>query len=88
MKSLRRHTLLLGTALLVACGGPAVTIATRPNPQNGPGRGATLQPARLWVQQGSESNGHATTVKGGRPVRDPCAASPRITQLNFRIVFR
>jgi hypothetical protein len=72
MKRLRRHALLLGTAGLVACGGPAVTIATSPSLHNGAVGTAPVQPARLWVEQGNESNlssvivldttGHQTTV--------------------------
>jgi hypothetical protein len=56
MKVLRRHALLLGTAGLVACGGPAVTIATSPTPHSGAAGSAPVQPARLWVQQGSEGS--------------------------------
>lgn len=55
MRRLRRHALLLSTAALVACGGPAVGIATSPSPSGGGGGTGTVQPARLWVQQGSES---------------------------------
>jgi hypothetical protein len=48
MKRLRRHSLLLVTALLVAaCGVPAVTIATRPSPQSGAAGTARIEPARL-----------------------------------------
>jgi hypothetical protein len=54
MRRLRRHALLLSTAGLVACGGPAIGVATSPGPIRGAGSGA-VQPARLWVQQGSES---------------------------------
>ncbi|HEX4755432.1 MAG TPA: hypothetical protein VH661_06745 [Candidatus Dormibacteraeota bacterium] len=56
MKRLRRHALLLGTAALVACGGPAVSIATVPSVHSGLAGTAPVQPARLWVQQGSESS--------------------------------
>lgn len=55
MRRLRRHALLLSAAALVACGGPAVGIATSPSPGGGSGGKGTVQPARLWVQQGSES---------------------------------
>lgn len=56
MKSLRRHTLLLVTAFLVAaCGVPAVAIATRPSTQNDVSGTGRIEPVRLWVQQGSDS---------------------------------
>jgi hypothetical protein len=54
MSQLRRHALLLSTAGLVACGGPAIGVATSVSPTSG-GVSGTVQPARLWVQQGSES---------------------------------
>jgi DNA-binding beta-propeller fold protein YncE len=56
MRRLRRHALLLGTAGLVACGGPAVTIVASPSPHTGAVGTAPAEPARLWVQQGTESN--------------------------------
>jgi hypothetical protein len=34
MRRLRRHALLLSTAGLVACGGPAIGVATSPSPQS------------------------------------------------------
>src|ERR1700694_2166459 len=55
MKALHRRALLLGTAGLVACGGPAVTIAVNPGTHNGAPGTASIQPAQLWVQSGSEA---------------------------------
>jgi len=76
MKRLRRHTLLLVTALLVAaCGVPAVTIATGPSPQGGAPGTARIEPARLWVQQGSES-GLSSIVVLDTTRRQPSATLP------------
>jgi DNA-binding beta-propeller fold protein YncE len=75
MKRLRRHSLLLVTALLVAaCGVPALTIATRPSPQSAAGT-APIEPARLWVQQGSES-GLSSIVVLDTTRRQPSATLP------------
>jgi hypothetical protein len=76
MKRLRHHSLLLVTALLVAaCGVPAVTIATRPSTQNGASRTGRIEPARLWVQQGSES-GLSSIVVLDTTRRQPPATLP------------
>jgi DNA-binding beta-propeller fold protein YncE len=76
MKRLRRHTLLLVTAFLVAaCGVPAVTIVTRPSPQGGTAGTARIEPARLWVQQGSES-GLSSIVVLDTTRRQPPATLP------------
>jgi hypothetical protein len=76
MNRLRHHSLLLVTALLVvACGVPAVTIATRQSPQNGARGTARIEPARLWVQQGSES-GLSSIVVLNTTRRQPSATLP------------
>jgi hypothetical protein len=70
VRRLRRHALLLCTAGLVACGGPAVGVATSPSPTGSGAATGTVQPARLWVQQGSES------VRGSIAVLDTTGHAP------------
>jgi len=52
MKKLPRHLLLLGTAVLVACGGPALSIATHSSTPNQGAGTAAVVPAHLLVRQG------------------------------------
>lgn len=59
MKRLRRHLLLLSTAALAACGGPAVSVATH-STTAGPGAGdsdnTAVHRAHLWVSDGQPPN--------------------------------
>ncbi|MGH7721808.1 MAG: YncE family protein [Candidatus Dormibacteria bacterium] len=52
MKKLRRHLLLLLTAALVACGGPAVSIAAHRSTPTPGAATAAIAPAHLLVRQG------------------------------------
>ncbi len=68
MKKFHRHALLLVAAGLVACGGPAVSIATSPSPSGRVGAfsgNASVVPAHLWVQLGQPPSGSIAVLDTG-----------------------
>lgn len=65
MKTLHRQVLLLSTAMLAACGGPAVSIATHSatsGPRAGDAGNAAVHPAHLWLQNGQSPDGSVTLL--------------------------
>jgi DNA-binding beta-propeller fold protein YncE len=67
LERFRRHLLLIVTAALAACGGPALSIAHSPSPsQRGVGGGASVVAGHLWIAQGDPAQPSLALVDAQR----------------------